>query len=221
MRGFRRLLFASSPFPYVPPRGVGIDPQPRAKEFLVLRVWLFVPGSMTLFAALAWSSIPTPLLFRTVSASIGVFFIVFAIWRPGYQRFRLWFLLAAIAFIALVLGGMQMAIRHGWSFEVARQHRGRAMAIEGAQGIWKTKPGGFPSNTPGLLIPMLGEFRETLHIYNRDEADALMSWHSRLAEKYGKAAKRPWLAIATDDPPPGDETTDRSKLKPAAATSPR
>jgi hypothetical protein len=97
--------------------------------------------------------------------------------RP--PRFRLRSLLIAVAILATLLGvGVKLRRDAAQYDRLSRRHSGEA-------GAWELRLAG--------------------RVVGPSQARAILGrahWHDAMAEKYRRAAARPWLPVAPDPPPP-------------------
>jgi hypothetical protein len=97
-------------------------------------------------------------------------------------RFTLRMLLVGVAAVALLMGYVAMERRRAEYRRLALQHRRQLLML----GRW--------------------EFfdRATQRAYEEEQArtDPRKAWHLKIADKYLRAAERPWLAVAPDSFPP-------------------
>jgi hypothetical protein len=102
--------------------------------------------------------------------------------RLPHVRFTIRMLMVGLAAAALLMGYVAMERRRAEYRRLALQHRRH--------------------------LPMLGRWElfdaAAQRAYEEEQArtDPRKAWHLRMADKYRRAAERPWLVVAPDLPPP-------------------
>jgi hypothetical protein len=102
--------------------------------------------------------------------------------------------MALVALVAALLGAAELKRRHDHFWGLSESYRGRETRALRAIRNTELRQAKFDEGTdPEIVSGAVATLKS---------ARARASYFSRLAEKYRHAARRPWLMIEADPPPP-------------------